>query len=425
MRIKNRMQPTRQSLFIIAVCYLAAFASTAVADDALIGHWQLDAAHIDGQTAKDLTGRADATITGKAGVKKFGEIDAVEFDGRQPSIEVATDYKKTTFPKREITAEAWVSVSKPENWGGLVGILQDNGNYEKGWLLGYISNKFTFGVQGTGGKGELTYLRSKTSFRRGKWYHVVGTYDGANHRVYVNGKLEASSTDQSGDIEYPPAAFYQIGAYRDQDEFFRLSGALHEVRVYSRALTTDEVKSRYAEKASKVPQPSPLRLPAVFGTNMVLQRGREIPVWGWAAPNDEITVSLASFRATTKADDKGKWRLRLPAQKAGGPHKMIVAGKKHRVEFKDVLIGEVWVCSGQSNMQWGVNASRDAAKEIAAAKLSEDSAVHRSKRVGKRADRRLRRWLGCVQPHTRCRAFPPSAITSGDICTKNWMYRLG
>jgi sialate O-acetylesterase len=132
-------------------------------------------------------------------------------------------------------------------------------------------------------------------------------------------------------------------------------------------LSADEVKTRYAEKAEKMPKPSPLGLPSVFGRNMVLQRDREIPVWGWSEPNDEITVSLASAKATTKADDKGKWKLRLPAQKVGGPHTMTVAGKKHRTEFKDVLIGEVWVCSGQSNMQWGVNASLDAAKEISAA----------------------------------------------------------
>lgn len=107
-------------------------------------------------------------------------------------------------------------------------------------------------------------------------------------------------------------------------------------------------------------------LPHVFSDNMVLQRERPIPLWGQADAGDEITVTLGETEVKTKADASGKWMVRLPAQPAGGPHTLTVKGKNPTV-FKNVLIGEVWVCSGQSNMAWPVSRADNAEKEIAAA----------------------------------------------------------
>ncbi len=109
-------------------------------------------------------------------------------------------------------------------------------------------------------------------------------------------------------------------------------------------------------------------LPAVLGSHMVMQRDKPLPVWGWAAPGEEITVTLGKENeASTKADVWGKWQVKLkPMQSGGGPLKLVVAGK-NTVELTDVLIGEVWVASGQSNMQLPVSQSNDAQKEIAAA----------------------------------------------------------
>ena len=113
-----------------------------------------------------------------------------------------------------------------------------------------------------------------------------------------------------------------------------------------------------------------VRLPKVFGSGMVLQRDRPIPVWGWADPGEEVRVDLGAgmdISATTRADDDGRWRLDLPATPAGGPHTMTVSSHE-TVVFDDILIGEVWLCSGQSNMQWsfrsGVN---NGDEELAAA----------------------------------------------------------
>ena len=107
-------------------------------------------------------------------------------------------------------------------------------------------------------------------------------------------------------------------------------------------------------------------LPSVFGDHMVLQRDRTVPVWGRAKPNEQVTVTLAGQRKTTRAGAKGTWKVMLDPLAASGPHAMVVKGT-NEVRFEDVLVGEVWVCSGQSNMAMSVSQSADAQTEIAAA----------------------------------------------------------
>jgi sialate O-acetylesterase len=109
-----------------------------------------------------------------------------------------------------------------------------------------------------------------------------------------------------------------------------------------------------------------VRLPHVIGDRMVLQQKTPVPIWGWADPGEKVTVTLASDAVTTTADAGGNWSVKFAPLAAGGPLKMTVAGK-NTVTISDVLVGEVWVCSGQSNMQWPVNRADDAEEEIAAA----------------------------------------------------------
>jgi sialate O-acetylesterase len=110
-----------------------------------------------------------------------------------------------------------------------------------------------------------------------------------------------------------------------------------------------------------------VKLPNVFGSNMVLQRQKNIPVWGWAAPGENVKVAIAGQTKEIKAGKDGKWKLELAPIKAGGPFKMEVNGN-NKIVFSNVMVGEVWLCSGQSNMQWSVRACNNAAKEIANAK---------------------------------------------------------
>lgn len=97
-----------------------------------------------------------------------------------------------------------------------------------------------------------------------------------------------------------------------------------------------------------------VRLPAVFSDHMVVQSGVQAPVWGWADAGEKVQVSLAGQKAEATADEQGRWIVRFKRMKAGGPHEMTVTGK-NSLTVKDVLVGEVWLCSGQSNMAMPVS----------------------------------------------------------------------
>ncbi len=109
-----------------------------------------------------------------------------------------------------------------------------------------------------------------------------------------------------------------------------------------------------------------LKLHALFGDHMVLQQGIAAPVWGTAGPGEEITVAVLDQKKTARAGADGRWTVKLDPLKAGGPLELTVAGKT-TVTLEDVLVGEVWVASGQSNMQWSVKQSGNPDQEIAAA----------------------------------------------------------
>jgi sialate O-acetylesterase len=109
-----------------------------------------------------------------------------------------------------------------------------------------------------------------------------------------------------------------------------------------------------------------IKLSGIFTDHMVLQRQQPIPIWGWAKPGEKITVTLGNKSVSGKADKQGKWNLHLPPFEAGGPYVLTVKGS-NIITLQDVLIGEVWLCSGQSNMEWSVAQSMNAKEEIAAA----------------------------------------------------------
>ena len=111
-------------------------------------------------------------------------------------------------------------------------------------------------------------------------------------------------------------------------------------------------------------------LPTLFSDHMVLQQGREIHVWGTAERGESIIVNLAGHSASVKAGTSGKWEVLLPDMPAGGPFTLIVRGKKE-IAIKDVLIGEVWLASGQSNMTFSLDGTENGAAEVAQANYPE------------------------------------------------------
>jgi sialate O-acetylesterase len=111
-------------------------------------------------------------------------------------------------------------------------------------------------------------------------------------------------------------------------------------------------------------------LPPFFNCNMVLQQGIPIPVWGWASPGEKVSVTFNKKTVTTKTGKDGKWKLTLPAMNYGGPYDMVVKGKNLRT-IENILIGEVWICSGQSNMEFKLSTANNSQAEIAASDYPE------------------------------------------------------
>ena len=110
-----------------------------------------------------------------------------------------------------------------------------------------------------------------------------------------------------------------------------------------------------------------VKLPNVFGDHMVLQQGQRNKVWGLAEAGEAVTVAINGQNQTATAAADGTWHVYIDPVPVGGPYALTVKGK-NEIKFSDVLVGEVWVCSGQSNMQWSVNASNDPDIERLAAK---------------------------------------------------------
>jgi sialate O-acetylesterase len=113
-----------------------------------------------------------------------------------------------------------------------------------------------------------------------------------------------------------------------------------------------------------------VELPSIIGDNMVLQHGTEAAVWGWDEPGTTVTVTFRGSEVTTRAGDDGKWLTRVTTGEAGGPFELRISGTDER-KLSNVMVGEVWVAGGQSNMWWFVRNCVDAEQEIAAADYPE------------------------------------------------------
>ena len=114
-----------------------------------------------------------------------------------------------------------------------------------------------------------------------------------------------------------------------------------------------------------------LRFAQLFSNHMVFQRNKPIKVWGYSKPNESVEITLGAKKNIVTSSAEGKWMAELPAMPAGGPHEVSIKNKETEVILKDVLVGEVWICSGQSNMGWQVKQADNATDEIKNANYAE------------------------------------------------------
>ena len=123
---------------------------------------------------------------------------------------------------------------------------------------------------------------------------------------------------------------------------------------------------------------SQIRLPRLIGDGMVLQRDTEVKLWGWASPGEKVKLDFNNQTFNTGTDEKGKWQIKLPAQKVGGPYDLKFSAS-NEIKVENVVFGDVWVCSGQSNMElWMGRVQEKYLDVIAESKNFEDQTVYGS-----------------------------------------------
>jgi hypothetical protein len=225
-------------------------------EDRLLLHFATGVHPMENRAWPDLTHRLTARVQGEPRLASLGPAQALVFNGVTDWLLAAPDRASAqpALPKKEFAVAAWVVVNETHPDGGIVGFHQDNGDYEKGWLLGFNRQTFSLTVSSTGaddGNGRLTRLNGRTPIETGRWHHVVATYDGQTMRLYVDGKPDGEATGQSGDILYPERGRYAVAAYVDDNELYPLDGAIFEVKVYDRVMAPTEV-AEVAQKNEKL-----------------------------------------------------------------------------------------------------------------------------------------------------------------------------
>jgi len=221
-------------------------------ETALLTHFATGAHPITNGVWVDLTHQVTAKVLGVPELLHLGPSQGLMLNGASDGFILAESPQaaQAFLPQRAMSVAAWVMLHQSADDGGIIALAQDNGDYEKGWILGYDRQRFSFALASTGaddGTGKLTFLKSKTPFQLDRWHYVVGTYDGTTLRVFLDGKLEAESREQSGDILYPPKGRYVMGAYADDNEITLMDGALFEVKVYGRTLAEPEIADTVAK----------------------------------------------------------------------------------------------------------------------------------------------------------------------------------
>ncbi|MEM8671359.1 MAG: PQQ-binding-like beta-propeller repeat protein [Planctomycetota bacterium] len=183
----------------------------------------------------------DVSLT--AGYPIEFDQDGMRLNGRQWLFADAEDSRLPRMPLT-VSLEAHVRLADGNTeWSGIVGATEDNGDYERGCLLGINEGYFFFSLASES-KAKLTYLKSPVAAELGRFYHLVGTYDGSLMRLFVNGKLAAVTTAQSGPLLTDQKSQLIVGAYKDKDEHYPLRGFLKRAAIFRGALSSAEVKER-------------------------------------------------------------------------------------------------------------------------------------------------------------------------------------
>ncbi|MFT7076630.1 MAG: putative phosphodiesterase [Planctomycetota bacterium] len=231
--------------------------------------------------------------------------------------------EELTLPSTTFTVEGWVAVETPRRWGGIIGAIEDNNAFEKGWILGYDDSSFTFGISTTStddGDGHLVYLKAQDTYSVGQWHHVAATYDGSVARLFVDGMLTAESTGVEGPVVMADSARLVIGAYRDSDEFYPHDGRIADLRLYDSCLDISEIQVSAAAGADRATREA--WTDAVFEWTIP-------PYLTWPRPDGVSVLAETRLpgraRLSVRKDSNAAWQEFEPAENAPGTiHEFVV-----------------------------------------------------------------------------------------------------
>ncbi|MGE4550591.1 MAG: LamG domain-containing protein, partial [Opitutales bacterium] len=240
----------------LSIATLLAMSLTCFAKQQPVGQWEFDGSRLRNKILLPAAGPWEGKVLGSAEVSREKPL-ALEAKKGFRGIVLHEDISKAGLPKEALSVTAWARVDKPIEWGGILGAIQDNGSFERGWLLGYGKDSFYFAVASEGNQ-RLTYLKSSAAYSPTFWYHLAGTYDGKMQRIYLDGKLSAESKAQKGPINYPPNGRFVIGAYLDQDEHFPMEGRIESIQLWDRALSAEEVTLLFKVRKERFPAIEPV-----------------------------------------------------------------------------------------------------------------------------------------------------------------------
>jgi len=239
--------------FVSALAVILIASVTARAEDGLLSRWRFHDKQIRDRRVQPLTGDLTPALIGpiRFSSEKPPALMLYGERGAETRIEVTNDLDEADLPDNALSVEAWVLIDTSLPQGGIVDVTGVKGSAASGWCLGYHGSQFSFSLAGA--KRKHATIKARTTFELHYWYHVVATYDGAEMRLYVDGRLEAKSTDVTGDIAYPDRGHYLIGARRHEKQFISTSGQLDEISVLNRALTAKEVATRFNARKAQFP----------------------------------------------------------------------------------------------------------------------------------------------------------------------------
>jgi outer membrane protein assembly factor BamB len=289
-------------LSLLAIGFV--FFHNCLASSEPIGQWRFDSTTLLGDSLKSTVGPWTGKVQGTASLTKDKptSLDASKgFNG----IILSEDIGLAGLPAKDITITIWVRIDKVIEWGGLLGAIQDNGSFERGWLLGYGKESFYFAIASES-KQKLTYLKTTLPYSPGYWYHLAGTYDGTSQRVYVDGKLAVESKVQSGPIFYPPKGRFALGAYTDDNERHPFEGRIEQVTLWDRALDPKEIARLFDERKKLFPATETVASPAT---------SEDWPTF--LHDNEQSGKGVASIQG--KLSLRWTHRLRLPPEPAWPP----------------------------------------------------------------------------------------------------------